>query len=233
MALNAMLGTLQLRSGNTDAGIRHLRVANRLVLPMPSLRPTWPMLSFRQGDIAAALEVADRGNRPRRSDACSCSAFAAFIAQSAEDFPAAVAAYERVVAAAPDDWESWNNLGNARRQAGDFEAAVAALERAAELNPAIATGPVQLCDGAWKRRPDLQEAEKQLRRMADDFPARCKAAVGTACLPEGAGPGRRCARSDRGSGRARPHERRAASCARQPPFEHAAAAMRPRRLIVR
>ena len=48
-------------------------------------------------------------------------------------FAEAASRYEQVVAAAPDDWESWNNLGNARRAAGDREGAVAALSRAAEL----------------------------------------------------------------------------------------------------
>jgi tetratricopeptide (TPR) repeat protein len=43
--------------------------------------------------------------------------------------------YEAVVAAAPDDWEIWNNLGNARRSAGDVEGALAALSRAAALRP--------------------------------------------------------------------------------------------------
>ena len=45
----------------------------------------------------------------------------------------AAACYERVVAHDPNDWEIWNNLGNARRAAGDLAGAIAALERAAGL----------------------------------------------------------------------------------------------------
>lgn len=43
--------------------------------------------------------------------------------------------YEAVVAEAPDDWEIWNNLGNARRAAGDLEGGLAALARSAALRP--------------------------------------------------------------------------------------------------
>jgi tetratricopeptide (TPR) repeat protein len=47
----------------------------------------------------------------------------------------AAARYAEVVAAAPDDWEIWNNLGNARRASGDLAGACAALARAAALRP--------------------------------------------------------------------------------------------------
>ena len=43
-----------------------------------------------------------------------------FLAQSAEHFQDAMTSYERIVAAAPNDWETWNNLGNARRGCGRF-----------------------------------------------------------------------------------------------------------------
>ncbi|HEV2867504.1 MAG TPA: sulfotransferase, partial [Allosphingosinicella sp.] len=54
----------------------------------------------------------------------------------------AAAAYEAAVAAAPDDFESWNNLGNCRLALGDAAGAVTALRRAAELAPAQAQAPV-------------------------------------------------------------------------------------------
>ena len=47
----------------------------------------------------------------------------------------AAAAYERVLALRPMDWEIWNNLGNARRGLGDLAGAVAALRRAAGIRP--------------------------------------------------------------------------------------------------
>jgi FimV-like protein len=42
--------------------------------------------------------------------------------------------YEDLVVANPDDFESWNNLGNARHEAGDFDGAMIALQRAREIN---------------------------------------------------------------------------------------------------
>ncbi|MEQ1724942.1 MAG: sulfotransferase [Sphingopyxis sp.] len=42
--------------------------------------------------------------------------------------------YEDAVVANPDDFESWNNLGNTRHEAGDFDGAMIALQRAREIN---------------------------------------------------------------------------------------------------
>lgn len=50
----------------------------------------------------------------------------------------AAAAYEAIVGAAPQDAESWNNLGNARRAIGEAEGSVAALAEAVRLRPDIA-----------------------------------------------------------------------------------------------
>lgn len=46
----------------------------------------------------------------------------------------AVWKYEDLVAANPDDFESWNNLGNARHGRGDLEGAMTALQSARQLN---------------------------------------------------------------------------------------------------
>ena len=53
-----------------------------------------------------------------------------FLAQSVGDFRTAIDAYEEVVSAAPSDWESWNNLGNAKRSSEDADGAIEALRRA-------------------------------------------------------------------------------------------------------
>jgi tetratricopeptide (TPR) repeat protein len=93
-----------------------------------------------------------------------------FLAQMADDFVVAVQSYEQAVAATPDDWESWNNLGNAWRAQDDFEQAVAAIRRAVELNPG--SPPVRLNFAtALHQAGQFAEAEEQLLKMADDFPA--------------------------------------------------------------
>jgi FimV-like protein len=42
--------------------------------------------------------------------------------------------YEDLVVANPNDFEAWNNLGNARHEAGDFDGAMIALQKAREIN---------------------------------------------------------------------------------------------------
>ena len=46
----------------------------------------------------------------------------------------AVWKYEDLVLANPADFESWNNLGNARHEQGDFDGAMIALQRARKIN---------------------------------------------------------------------------------------------------
>ena len=43
--------------------------------------------------------------------------------------------YERLVSEHPDDFEAWNNLGNARHEAGDLEGALQAFQQARQLQP--------------------------------------------------------------------------------------------------
>ena len=96
-----------------------------------------------------------------------------FLAQMSEDFPLAIASYEEVVGAAPEDWESWNNLGNARRLDGDLEGSAEALGRAAKINPAAA--PVRLNYATTLAAAGKSdEAELQLKQMAKDFPSDAK-----------------------------------------------------------
>lgn len=82
----------------------------------------------------------------------------------------AAARYEQVVAAAPGDWEIWNNLGNARHGAGDAEGAIEALSRAAELRPQEIGIAFNLAGVlAQVRRED--EAAAVLLAAADGVPA--------------------------------------------------------------
>jgi tetratricopeptide (TPR) repeat protein len=86
----------------------------------------------------------------------------------------AAARYEAVVAAAPDDWEIWNNLGNARRAAGDFEGALAALAKAAALRPGEIGVQFNFA-GALAQAGRAEEAAAALLtaagRLPDDSPA--------------------------------------------------------------
>ena len=167
-ALNAMLGTLHCQTGNLEAGIRHLQAANEIQSTDPVIATNLATALAQQGDYQAALDVltddiarTDRTMRLQR--------IRAYLAQHAGDFQTAIPIHEAIVAAAPDDWETWNNLGNARRLAGDLDGGLAALQRAMELNGA--SGPVRLNYAtALAAIGRTDEAEQQLRRMADDVP---------------------------------------------------------------
>ena len=172
-ALNAMVGSFRCRAGDHEAGIRHLRAAF-------VVRPTDPVIAVnlasalvQNGDYAAVLDILS--DELTRSDpSMRLERLRGFAAQMSEDFPTAAASYERVVAAAPEDWESWNNLGNARRSAGDFEGAVAALERAAAISPD--SPPVRLNHAlALANTGKIAEAETLLRGISEEFPEDVKA----------------------------------------------------------
>ena len=133
-ALNAMLGALCLQSGELDDALGYLRKAQAarpddIIVALNLATALVQLGHYREALDAAAEKLAaeDQSLRLQR--------LRAFCAQFLDDFPAAIKAYERIVAVMPQDWESWNNLGNSRRGAGDLDGAVEALKRAAELAP--------------------------------------------------------------------------------------------------
>jgi tetratricopeptide (TPR) repeat protein len=159
---------LHCRSGNLDEGVRHLRSAR-------DARPADPVIANnlagtlgQLGRYQEALEIVT--DEIVRSDkSLRLLRLRGFLAQMADDFESATRSYEEVVAAFPDDWESWNNLGNARRSGGDFEGALVAMRTAVRLNPD--SPPVRLNFAtALRKAGQLDEAEQQLRKMADDLP---------------------------------------------------------------
>jgi Flp pilus assembly protein TadD len=171
-ALHAMLGMLHCRAGNLEKGVQHLTAAR-------SARPADPVIAgnlastFAQlGRYQEGLEVVTE-ELARSDKSLQLLRIRGFLSQMADDFIAASESYEQVVAQSPDDWESWNNLGNSRRAQEDFAGAVAATRRAAELNPG--SPPVRLNYAtALHQAGDYDEAERQLRQMAEDFPSDSK-----------------------------------------------------------
>jgi tetratricopeptide (TPR) repeat protein len=171
-SLNAMLGMLNSRIGNIDRSVQHLRAAH-------AVRPRDPVIA---NNLVNALVQSDR--RDEAIDALTDEVVAAdergqllklraFLAQMTDRFDVAVRSYEQVLAKEPDDWESWNNLGNARRGVGDLQGSLDALRRAAEINPASA--PVRLNYACTLVSAEyFDEAEQQLNVMASDFPTDAK-----------------------------------------------------------
>lgn len=168
VALHAMLGMLRCQSGQLEAGISHLQLAHQA-------RPTDQKIAI---NLANALASAGRHREALEVLTLELAAtdksrqllkLRGFLAQNAEEFQIAIDAYQQVVAADPRDFESWNNLGNARRSAEDYEGAVQALRQAADLAPESAPVRFNLAN-AIIYTGDWNEAEAVLRKMAEDFP---------------------------------------------------------------
>ena len=172
-ALNAMLGSLHCQTGSLEAGIRHLGAA-RLARPDDAVIASNLATALAQlGRHSEALDALSE-DVTKTDPTLRLKRLRAFLAQETEQFSIAIPTYEEIVAEVPLDWESWNNLGNARRLAGDGEGSVVALQKAAELNPS--SPPVRLnlamaLAGAGR----VEEAIEEFRRMASDFPTDTRA----------------------------------------------------------
>src|SRR4051812_5842320 len=81
------------------------------------------------GAVQEAGEVCELGEDPR------LTRLAAYAYQQQGRLAEAVAAYRAVVGSLPQDWESWNNLGNVASAAGDPAGAIDAFRRAIALRP--------------------------------------------------------------------------------------------------
>ncbi|NUT00881.1 MAG: tetratricopeptide repeat protein [Sphingomonas sp.] len=167
-ALNAMLGTFHCQLGDLQTGIRHLRLAHRDRPFDPVVAGNLATALAQQGDHASALEVLTE-ELAGKDPTLHLQRMRAFLAQETGNFAVSIPAYESIVATAPDDWEAWNNLGNARRLAGDADGSVEALQRAVALNSS--SPPVRLNYAmALASAGRVDEAEQGLRQMAEDFP---------------------------------------------------------------
>nr|WP_257545617.1 tetratricopeptide repeat-containing sulfotransferase family protein [Sphingopyxis sp. DBS4] len=168
VALNAFLGMLQARANDLEAAARHLGAAHEARPSDATIACNLIAVLIDKGDLAAALEVATP--ELARADATlRIARYRGYVAQSLERFDEAVAAYEHVVARDPADFESWNNLGNARSAIGDLEGSVAALEKAMVLEPLAPPTRLNLAV-ALRAVGRGEEAEALLKRTVDDFP---------------------------------------------------------------
>jgi len=163
-ALLGLAGMLACRTGDLPGGILRLRKALEIE---PADQPTRnnlvrALIETGALDEAAAL-CADAGNDPRMLR------LSAYIHHQRGDFARAIADYEAVVAALPDDFESWNNLGNLHAANGYGERAEEPLRKAIALRPDIALPYINLA----KLLCGLQRADEGaalLREATATFP---------------------------------------------------------------
>ncbi|MBB5711341.1 tetratricopeptide repeat-containing sulfotransferase family protein [Sphingomonas xinjiangensis] len=132
-SLHAFAGLLAARDHAPEAAATHLREALAL---RPDDQPTRTNL---------ALVLTDLGQTNEALAACGSEAVVspqlarirAYLRHRAGEHDGAVTDYRQVVTAFPDDFESWNNLGNALTASGATREAGKAFNRAILLRPAI------------------------------------------------------------------------------------------------
>lgn len=167
VALNAFLGMLLARSGDVPGSARHLRAAHQARPGDVTIACNLIAVLTETGDLAGALDVATR-DLALADPTLRVARYRGFLAQSCNQFGDAAEAYEYVVAQAPDDFESWNNLGNARAALADPRS-VDALQRAVVLDPRAAPTRLNLAT-ALRAAGQQKEAADTLRQAAADFP---------------------------------------------------------------
>ncbi|RJF93357.1 tetratricopeptide repeat-containing sulfotransferase family protein [Sphingomonas cavernae] len=167
-ALNAFLGMLRARSGDAAGAIRHLKAAHRGRPGDVTIACNLIAALIESGETTDALAVATR-ELALSDSTLRVARYRGFLAQSLERFADAVEAYEHVVKHNPADFESWNNLGNARSGVGDFAGSVLALQHAFELDPQAPPTRLNLAN-ALRAADRTAEAVSILRAAAADFP---------------------------------------------------------------
>jgi tetratricopeptide (TPR) repeat protein len=166
--IHALLGRLACESGDFPDGIAHLRLAIEGLPNEVVVRCDLAAALIQTGDLAGALAIcsidhmlADRSLQIAR--------FRGYAAQELGQYPEAIIAYRHVVARAPGDAGTWNNLGNAVAATGDLNGAIEALRRAAALDPHAAPTRINLAS-TLATADKLDEAIVEFRKMARDFP---------------------------------------------------------------
>lgn len=165
----AFMGFLLCQDGIPSEAIAHLRRAIAL----------WPDdLATRINLATALVEV---GELDEVESVCAggqageirLRRLMGYVHQQRGDHIEACAAYEAVVAALPQDFESWNNLGNARAALGKHDEAVAAFRIGIRLRRDVPALPINLAkvlaeaDRDPERRDVLREAVRHLPANAE------------------------------------------------------------------
>jgi len=166
--INAFLGMVCAQLQDLPAAARHLAQAHALMPQDVTIACNLISVLMDQDKDADALAVAS-AELAQADKSLRVARYRGFLAQKLEQFAEAITAYELVVANHPDDFECWNNLGNARAGTDDYEGAVEALRRAITLDPRAAPARLNLAD-ALLALDQEEESEAELIRAIDEFP---------------------------------------------------------------
>lgn len=122
------------------------------------------LLTATGADDEARALVIDHGGHP------GLARLAGYFHQQDGAIPLAAAAYRAAIEAAPQDWESWNNLGNALAVLGDRAGAIDAFENAINRVPSPGLPELflnlsQTLSAVTDRDKRLHTAEEAARRF--------------------------------------------------------------------
>jgi tetratricopeptide (TPR) repeat protein len=131
LPLIAFAGVLAAQAGDLAAAIPHFRRALAFAPQDLAMRTNLAMALSETNALDEAASVADGHGDPH------LDRLAGWAHQQCGRLDRAAAAYEAAVAAKPDDFESWNNLGNVRAARGDAGGALEAFQQAILLRPDI------------------------------------------------------------------------------------------------
>ncbi len=166
--LHAFLGMIHARENRRAPAADHLAQAHRARPDDVTIACNLIAVLLEDERYGDAIEVATRklalADPSRR-----VARYRGFVAQQLERFAEAADAYDLVLARFPDDFETLNNLGNARAGLDDHAGAVAALERAVAIDPLAAPTRLNLAS-ALIALDRIDAAQKVLRAATADFP---------------------------------------------------------------
>lgn len=166
--LHAFLGMVSARSGDLAAAAEHLGHAHRARAADATIACNLIAVLIDLGRQEAALDVATR-DLAFADSSLRVARYRGYLALTLDRLDEAAEAYDFVVARAPQDFETWNNLGNVRSALADYDGSITALEKAVALDPRAAPTRLNLATSLREagRRAD---AEAMLRAAAEDFP---------------------------------------------------------------
>ncbi len=176
----SLLGLVHCQAGDAETGVRFLRPAAKALPADVAVTANLVTALMDISEFEEALSVCT-GEAAARDPSPRTWRLRAFLLQHAQDYVAAIEAYRIVVARAPDDFEAWNNLGNACSALSDASGAVEALERAVQLRSDVAPARVNLA-AAQLEAGDAEQAMTTLKACAADFPDDAKPLIEMAAI---------------------------------------------------
>ncbi len=169
----ALLGTTALALLQLDRKIEAIPYLRQQIAVAPTdmaarFNLSTVLTATGQVDEAKALAFDHRGHP-------GLARLAGYFHQQDDATGDAIASYRIALAAVPQDWESWNNLGNCLNRIGDRDGAVIAFENAVNRSPYPSLPEVflnlsQALGAVNQRDARLRNAEEAVRRFPDHHP---------------------------------------------------------------